>query len=59
MTSATRSIPDPGRSTISTIFMISPAGRLSMTNQPTSSSAAAAVERPAPDIPVTTANSLI
>ena len=51
-------MPDPGRSTISTIFMIRPAGRLSMTNQPTSSSAAAAVERPAPDIPVTTTNSL-
>ena len=30
-----------------------------MTNQPTSSRAAAAVERPAPDIPVTTTNSLI
>ena len=30
-----------------------------MTNQPTSSRAAAAVDRPAPDIPVTTTNSLI
>ena len=30
-----------------------------MTNQPTSSSAAAAVDRPAPDMPVTTTNSLI
>src|SRR6516165_3139436 len=59
MTSATRSMPEPGRSTISTIFMMSSAGKLSMTNQPTSSNAAAAVERPAPDIPVTTANSLI
>src|ERR1039458_10034840 len=34
-------------------------GRLSMTNQPKSSSAAETVERPAPDMPVTSTTSLI
>ena len=34
-------------------------GMLSMTNQPMSSSAAETVERPAPDIPVTSKTSLI
>ena len=58
ITSATRSISAPGRLIISAIFRIRAAGRLSMTNQPRSSRDAAAVERPAPDIPVTTRNSL-
>ena len=58
MTSATRSISAPGRLIISAMLVIRAAGRLSMTNQPRSSRDAAAVERPAPDIPVTTRNSL-
>ena len=38
---------------------ISSRGRLSMTNQPRSSSAVETVERPAPDIPVTNKTSVI
>src|ERR1700728_829509 len=59
MTSATRSVSDPGTPTSSATLGTSDDGRLSMTNQPMSSKVAAAVERPAPDIPATTRNSLI
>ncbi len=59
ITRATRSVSEPGRPPSSATLVIRAGGRLSMTNQPRSSRVAAAVERPAPDMPVTTRNSLI
>ena len=50
-----RALPAPSVS--SATLGISDGGRLSMTNQPTSSRASAAVERPAPDRPATTTTS--
>ena len=58
-TKATRSISEPVPSTSSDTFAIRAEGMLSITNQPRSSSVAAAVDRPAPDMPVTTRYSLI
>ena len=58
-TKATRSISEPVPSTSSLTLAISADGMLSITNQPRSSRAAPAVDRPAPDIPVTTRYSLI
>ena len=58
-TKATRSNSDPAPSTSSETFEIRAEGMLSMTNQPRSSSVAPAVDRPAPDMPVTTRYSLI
>ena len=49
---------DSGTMASSATFGISCVGRLSITNQPRSSSASAAVDRPAPDSPVMTTNSV-
>ena len=53
-TRATRSWLDPGPPTRSATSDNSDGGMLSITYQPASSRAAAAVERPAPDMPVIT-----
>ena len=58
-TRATRGVAEPGDRTSSTTLGMSSEGRLSMTNQPRSSSASAACERPAPDNPVMITNSLM
>src|SRR5664280_1196144 len=58
-TKATRFISEPAPSTSSETLAMSAEGMLSITNQPRSSSVAAAVDRPAPDIPVTTRYSLM
>ena len=57
-TKATRSISDPVPSTSSETLEIRAEGMLSITNQPRSSRVAPAVDRPAPDMPVTTRYSL-
>ena len=49
---------DPGAVASSATLPMREVGRLSMTNQPRSSSTPAAVERPAPDIPVMTTKSV-
>ncbi len=53
-TSATRSWVEPGRLTTSATSLSSEGGMLSITYQPESSRAAAAVDLPAPDMPVIT-----
>ncbi len=54
ITRATRSWSDPGAPTTEATSASSDGGMLSITYQPASSRAAAAVERPAPDMPVIT-----
>src|SRR5438552_3282293 len=58
-TRATRSVVEPGACTSSDTLPISAGGRLSMTNHPRSSNVLAAFERPAPDNPVMSRNSVI
>ena len=53
-TRATRSCVEPGRLTTSATSPSSDGGMLSMTYHPESSRAAAAVDLPAPDMPVIT-----
>ena len=55
---ATRSMLDSGTMASSATFGMSGVGRLSITNQPRSSSASATVDRPAPESPAMTANSV-
>ncbi len=57
--SATRSMLDSGTMASSATFGMSGVGRLSITNQPRSSSASATVDRPAPESPAMTTNSVI
>src|SRR5436305_3809555 len=58
-TRATRSVVDPGARTRSATLPMSAGGRLSMTNHPRSSNVLAAFERPAPDSPVISRNSVV
>src|SRR5438270_12761813 len=58
-TSATRSVVDPGARTNSATLPMRAGGRLSMTNHPRSSKVLAAFDRPAPDNPVISRNSVI
>src|SRR6478672_9518227 len=58
MTKATSSIVDPGACASSSTLDINDVGRLSITNQPRSSSTSATEERPAPDSPVMTTKSV-
>src|SRR5437588_7052747 len=58
-TRATRSVVEPGARTRSATLPMRAGGRLSMTNHPRSSKVLAAFERPAPDSPVISKNSVI
>ena len=59
MARATSSMVEPGAVASSATLPISEVGRLSTTNQPRSSRTPAAVERPAPDMPVIRTKSVI
>src|SRR5438270_5999354 len=58
-TSATRSVVEPGARTSSATLAMRAGGRLSMTNHPRSSKVLAALDRPAPDSPVISRNSVV